>query len=147
MPETEKTVCKAKKSCRPKAYFLLVRFIKPKFVKNFSGIFLKSQRKTVKPMKNCQILRKSSRHVKPQNLNKATVCRWLSGLSASLCNFGYNVLRVSLDTDFGLLSCRGTPQLERGRAMDFASLPVFKFTRCYSLYFILSNIRHLIWFH
>jgi hypothetical protein len=59
----------------------------------------------------------------------------------------YNVLRVSLGTDFGLLSCRGTPQLERGRAMDFASLPVFKFTRCYSLYFILSNIRHLIWFH
>jgi hypothetical protein len=75
MPETEKNVCKAKKSCRPKAYFLLVRFIKPKFVKNSRGIFLKSQRKTVVLMKNRQLLRKSSLHVKPLNLNKATVCR------------------------------------------------------------------------
>jgi len=58
-----------------------------------------------------------------------------------------NVLRVSLGADCGLLSCRGTPQLERGRAMDFASLPVFKFTRCYKPYFILSNNRYLLRFH
>ena len=55
IPATEKTVCKALFLVKLNQFFSR-RFVKPKYEKNSRGILLKSQRKTVKPMKNRQLL-------------------------------------------------------------------------------------------
>ncbi|WP_429415411.1 hypothetical protein [Roseimarinus sediminis] len=55
IPATEKTVCKTLILVKLNHFFSR-RFVKPKYEKNSRGIILKSQRKTVKPMKNRQLL-------------------------------------------------------------------------------------------
>ena len=89
-PKPKKLSAKRKSPVDRKHIFYLSVLFNSIIIKNSRGIFLKSQRKTVKLLRNRQFFRKSSRHVKPQNLNRATVCRWLSGLSESLCNMVCN---------------------------------------------------------